>query len=138
VIFGWVKMTGGLRKTRHRGSFCRWVPQPRPDREGRSGAEPGALAVGAPGNPPARVALQFMPGHRLTSDARKSRVPRMAARQRFSLISCQGHRASDVGKYALTDVFGDLEPRSRAFGFDERGSPAASLEEIEAYLKEER
>jgi hypothetical protein len=84
-----------------------------------------------------------MRGHRLTSDARENRVRRVAARQRFSLIRCQGRRASDVGKsdvgkYALTDVFGDLEPQSRAFGFDEHGSPAASLEEIEAYLKEER
>jgi hypothetical protein len=79
-----------------------------------------------------------MRGHRLTSDARENRVRRVAARQRFSLIRCQGRRASNVGKYALTDVFGDLEPQSRAFGFDEHGSPAASLEEIEAYLKEER
>jgi hypothetical protein len=62
----------------------------------------------------------------------------MAARQRFSLIRREGRRAFGVGKYALTDAFGDLEPRSRAFGFDEHGSPAASLEEIEAYLKEER
>jgi hypothetical protein len=55
----------------------------------------------------------------------------MAARQSFSLIRQRG-------RYALTDVFGALEPRSRAFGFDEHGSPAASLEEIEAYLNEER
>jgi hypothetical protein len=79
-----------------------------------------------------------MRGHRLDSDARENWVRRMAARKRFSLIRRQGRRASDVGKYALTDAFGDLEPRSRAFGFDEHGSPAASLEEIEAYLKEER
>jgi hypothetical protein len=38
----------------------------------------------------------------------------------------------------LTEAFGALEPRSRAFGFDEHGSPAASLDEIETYLEEER
>jgi len=51
--------------------------------------------------------------------------------KRFSLISRRG-------RYALTDVFGALEPRSRAVGFDEHGSPAASLDDIEAYLEEER
>jgi hypothetical protein len=72
-----------------------------------------------------------MRGHRLDSDARENRVRRVAARQRFSLIGGRG-------RYALTDAFGDLEPRSRAFGFDERGSPTASLDEIEAYLEERR
>jgi hypothetical protein len=76
-----------------------------------------------------------MRGHRLDSDARENRVRRIAARQRLSLIRRRGR---DAGKYALTDAFGDLEPRSRAFGFDERGSPAASLDELEAYLKQER
>jgi hypothetical protein len=69
-----------------------------------------------------------MRGYRLDSDARENRVRREAARQRFSLISRRG-------RYALTDAFGALEPRSRAFGFDEHGSPAASLEEIDEYLK---
>jgi hypothetical protein len=71
-----------------------------------------------------------MRGHRLDSDTRENRVRRVAARQRFSLISRRG-------RYALTDAFGTLEPCSRAFGFDEHGSPAASLDEIEEYLKEE-
>jgi hypothetical protein len=61
----------------------------------------------------------------------------MAARQRLCLITRRDRRAAAVGKYALTDAFGGLEPRSRAFGFDEHGSPAASLDEIEAYLKQE-
>jgi hypothetical protein len=79
----------------------------------------------------ARSRCSFMRGPRLDSDARENRVRRMAARQRFSLISRRG-------EYALTDAFGELEPRSRAFGFNQHGSPAASLDEIEAYLNEER
>jgi hypothetical protein len=55
----------------------------------------------------------------------------------LSLIRRHG-RGPDAGKYALTDAFGGLEPRSRAFGFDEQGCPAASLDEIEAYLKQQR
>jgi hypothetical protein len=78
-----------------------------------------------------------MRGHRLGSDARENRVRRIAARQRLSLIRRQA-RGQGVGTYALTDAFGDLEPRSRAFGFGERGSPAASLDEIEVYLNEQR
>jgi hypothetical protein len=62
----------------------------------------------------------------MASNVRENRVRRMAARQRLRLI-----RGVDVAKHALTDVFGDLEPRSRAFGFDEHGSPPASLDEIE-------
>jgi hypothetical protein len=73
----------------------------------------------------------------LAPDSRENRVRRDAARQRLCLIRRRGRRALDYGKYALTDAFGDLEPRSRAFGFDEHGSPAASLDQIEAYLKAE-
>lgn len=70
--------------------------------------------------------------------ADENRVRRLAARQRISLIRRREGRSRGVWRYALTDAFGAAEPRSRAFGFDEHGSPAASLEEIEAYLKEER
>jgi hypothetical protein len=37
-------------------------------------------------------------------------------------------------KHALTNPFGGLGPRSYAFGLDSHGLPAASLDEIEAYL----
>jgi len=72
----------------------------------------------------------------LAPDTREKRVRRLATRQRLCLIRRSGRRALDYGKYALRDAFGDLERRSRAFGFDEHGSPAASLDQIEAYLRD--
>jgi hypothetical protein len=68
---------------------------------------------------------------RLPPDARENRVRRLAARQNLCLVKSWGPGV----KYALTDAFG--EPQC-AFGFDEHGSPAASLDEIEAHLKGER
>jgi hypothetical protein len=71
---------------------------------------------------------------RLPPDVRENRVRRLAARQNLCLLKSWRPGV----KYALTDPFGELGPWSRAFGFDKRGSPAVSLDEIEAYLKEER
>jgi hypothetical protein len=67
-------------------------------------------------------------------NSHENRVRRLAARQRMCLIRRQG-RGSGVWRYALTDAFGAAEPRSRAFGFDKNGNPAATLDEIEAYLR---
>jgi hypothetical protein len=68
-------------------------------------------------------------------NSHENRVRRLAARQRMCLIRRRTGRGWGVWRYALTDAFGAAEPRSRAFGFDKNGSPAATLDEIEAYLK---
>jgi hypothetical protein len=67
-------------------------------------------------------------------NADENRVRRLAARQRMCLIRRRAGRGLGGRTYALTDAFGSAEPRARAFGFDEHGSPVASLEEIERYL----
>jgi hypothetical protein len=72
---------------------------------------------------------------RVILNSRENRVRRLAARQRLCLIRRREGRGR--GGYALTDAFGAAEPRNRAFGFDEHGSPVASLEEIERYLEGE-
>ena len=76
----------------------------------------------------------------LPSSPREDRLRRTAARQNLCLVKSRRRRRPDqapVVNYALTDPFGGLGPSSRAFGFDKRGLPAVTLDEIETYLKEE-
>jgi len=75
---------------------------------------------------------------RLSSSPRENRVRRLAARQNLCLVKSRRPSRAPVVKYALTDPFGALGPWGRAFGFNEHGNPVASLDEIEAYLKEGR
>jgi hypothetical protein len=61
----------------------------------------------------------------------------MAASQDLCLVRSRRSEHAPVVKYALTDPSGGLGSSSRAFGFDKHGLPAATLDELEIYLRED-